>query len=89
MLGGVKDEATANAAVPGLQDIAKQIDSVKAAALFGDAKKSIASLVAAALPGITAAVEKAVGFQASLQSSIPFCSRSSRTSTICRKRDGT
>lgn len=60
-LGGVKDEATANAAVPGLQDIAKQIDSVKAAALTGDAKKSIASLVAAALPGITAAIEKAVG----------------------------
>ncbi len=60
-LGGVKDEATANAAVPGLQDIAKQIDSVKAAALSGDAKKSIASLVAAALPGITAAIEKAVG----------------------------
>jgi hypothetical protein len=60
-LGGVKDETTANAAVPGLQDIAKQIDSVKAAALTGDAKKSVASLVAAALPGITAAIEKAVG----------------------------
>ena len=62
-LGGIKDEATAKAAVPGLQDIAKQIDGVKTAAalLSGDAKKPIASLIAAALPGITASVEKAVG----------------------------
>ncbi len=62
-LGGIKDEATAKAAVPGLTDIAKQIDGVKTAAalLSGDAKKPIASLVAAALPGITSAVEKAVG----------------------------
>lgn len=61
VLGGVKDEATATAAVPGLYDIAKQIDSVKAAVPSGDAKKSIASLVAAALPGITATIEKTVG----------------------------
>ena len=62
-LGGIKDEATAKAAVPGLQDISKQIDGVKTAAalLSGDAKKPIASLIAAALPSITAAVEKAVG----------------------------
>ena len=62
-LGGIKDEATAKAAVPALTDIAKQIDGVKSAAalLSGDAKKPIASLVAAALPGITSAVEKAVG----------------------------
>lgn len=62
-LSGIKDEASANAAVPGLQDIAKQIDSVKAAAttLSPTAKQPIASLVAGALPQITAAVEKAVG----------------------------
>ena len=61
-LGGIKDEATAKAAVPGLTDIAKQIDGVKTAAalLSGEAKKPIASLIAAALPGITTAVEKAV-----------------------------
>jgi Bacterial protein of unknown function (DUF937) len=61
-LGGIKDEATAKAAVPGLTDIAKQIDGVKTAAalLSGDAKKPIAALVAAALPGITTAVQKIV-----------------------------
>jgi hypothetical protein len=63
LLGGIRDEATAKAAAPGLTDIAKQIDSVKTAAalLSADAKKPIASLIAAALPGITAAVEKAIG----------------------------
>jgi hypothetical protein len=62
-LGGIKDVDTAKAAVPGLTDIAKQIDGVKTAAalLSGDAKKPIASLIAAALPGITSAVEKATG----------------------------
>jgi hypothetical protein len=62
-LGGIKDVDTAKAAIPGLTDIAKQIDGVKTAAalLSGDAKKPIASLVAAALPGITSAVEKATG----------------------------
>jgi Bacterial protein of unknown function (DUF937) len=62
-LGGIKDEASAKSAVPTLQDVAKQIETVKsgAAMLSSDAKKPIASLVAAALPGITAAVEKAVG----------------------------
>jgi Bacterial protein of unknown function (DUF937) len=61
-LGGIKDEATAKAAVPGLTDIAKQLDGVKTAAalLSGDAKKPIATLVAAALPGITTAIQKAV-----------------------------
>ena len=62
-LGSVKDEASAKAAVPGLQDAATQIDGLKiaAAALSGDAKKPIAMLIASALPGITTAVEKAVG----------------------------
>jgi hypothetical protein len=62
-LAGIKDVDTAKAAVPGLTDIAKQIDGVKTAAalLSGDAKKPIASLIAAALPGITSAVEKATG----------------------------
>ena len=62
-LGGIKDEATAKTALPGLQDIAKQIDGVKAAAaaLPAEGKKPIASLVAAALPSITTAVEKALG----------------------------
>ena len=62
-LGGIKDEATATAAVPELRDIAKQIDGVKSAAalLSGDAKKPLATLVAGALPGIVSAVEKAVG----------------------------
>jgi hypothetical protein len=62
-LGGISDTATATAAVPGLQDIAKQIETVKtgAALLSGDAKKPIATLVAGALPDITAAVEKVVG----------------------------
>lgn len=62
-LGTIKDEATAKAAVPGLQDTSKQVEALKAAAslLQGDAKKPIASLVAAALPGVTAAVEKAIG----------------------------
>jgi Bacterial protein of unknown function (DUF937) len=62
-LGTITDEASAKAAVPGLQDAAKQIDGLKiaAAALSGDAKKPIAMLVAGALPGITSAVERAVG----------------------------
>lgn len=62
-LGGIKDEASAKAALPGLGDVAKQIDGVKTAAalLSGDARKPIASLIAAALPGITSSVEKAVG----------------------------
>lgn len=62
-LGGIKDEATAKAAIPGLTDVAKQIDGVKTAAalLSGDARKPISSLIAAALPGITSSVEKAVG----------------------------
>jgi hypothetical protein len=62
-LGGIKDVDTAKAAVPGLTDVAKQIDGVKTAAalLSGDARKPISSLIAAALPGITSAVEKATG----------------------------
>lgn len=62
-LGGIKDEATAKAAIPGLQDTAKQIDGLKAAAslLQGDARKPISSLVAAALPGILAAVDRVTG----------------------------
>ena len=62
-LGGIKDEATAKTALPGLQDIAKQIDGFKAATavLPAEGKKPIASLVAAALPSITAAVEKSLG----------------------------
>ena len=62
-LGGIKDEATAKAAVPGLTDIASQIAGVKTAAALmqGDARKSLASLIGGALPGITSAVEKAVG----------------------------
>lgn len=62
-LGTIKDEATAKAAVPALQDTGKQIDGLKlaAAALSVDARKPIAALVAGALPSIVAAVEKAVG----------------------------
>lgn len=62
-LGGIKDEATAKAALPGLTDVAKQIDGVKTAAalLSGDARKPISSLIAAALPGLTSSIEKAVG----------------------------
>ncbi|MEQ1671822.1 MAG: hypothetical protein ABL893_13250, partial [Hyphomicrobium sp.] len=46
-----------------LTDVAKQIAGVKTAAalLSGDAKKPVSSLIAAALPGITQSVEKAVG----------------------------
>ena len=62
-LGTIKDEASAKAAVPSLTDIASQIAGVKtgAALLSGDARKPLAALIAGALPGITAAVEKAVG----------------------------
>ena len=62
-LGGVTDEASAKAAVPAIEDSGKQVGALKlaTAALSGDAKKPIASLVAAALPGITQAVEKAIG----------------------------
>ena len=62
-LGTIKDEATAKAAVPGLQDAAKQIDGLKlaASALTGDARKPISSLIAGMLPTVTAAVGKAVG----------------------------
>lgn len=62
-LGGITDEATAKSALPALTDVAKQIDGVKTAVglLSGDAKKPVTSLIAAALPGITAAVEKAIG----------------------------
>jgi Bacterial protein of unknown function (DUF937) len=62
-LGGIKDEASAKTALPGLQDIAKQIAGFKAATavLPAEGKKPIASLVAAALPSITAAVEKSLG----------------------------
>ncbi|MEQ1652279.1 MAG: DUF937 domain-containing protein [Hyphomicrobium sp.] len=62
-LGGITDEASAKSALPALTDVAKQIDGVKTAVglLSGDAKKPVTSLIAAALPGITAAVEKAIG----------------------------
>lgn len=62
-LDGIKDEASAKAAIPGLQDLAKQIDGFKTAAglLTGDAKKPVASAVGSALPAILAAVEKALG----------------------------
>ena len=62
-LGTIKDEATAKAAVPGLQDTAKQIEGLKFAAslLQGDARKPVSSLVAAALPGILSAVDRVTG----------------------------
>jgi hypothetical protein len=62
-LGGITDEASAKAALPGLQDIAKQIDGLKSAAglLSGDAKAPVAGAVTGALPAILAAVEKALG----------------------------
>lgn len=62
-LSGITDEASAKAAVPQLQDIANQIESVKTAAapFSAETKRPIASLVANALPGITAAIEKATG----------------------------
>jgi hypothetical protein len=62
-LGTVTDEATAKAAIPALQDAGKQIDGLKlaAAALSGEARKPISTLVGGMLPGLTAAVEKAVG----------------------------
>ncbi|MEQ1717742.1 MAG: DUF937 domain-containing protein [Hyphomicrobium sp.] len=62
-LGGIKDEATAKAALPALHDIAKQVDGFKTAAalLTGDAKAPVAGAITSALPAILAAVEKAVG----------------------------
>ena len=62
-LATIKDEASAKAAVPALQDTSKQIDGLKAAAMLlqGEARKPVSSLIAAALPGITGVVEKAVG----------------------------
>ncbi len=62
-LGGITDEATAKAALPSLQDIARQIDGVKTAAavLPSEAKTPIAQLVAGTLPSIVAAVERATG----------------------------
>lgn len=62
-LGGITDEASAKSALPALTDVATQIDGIKTAVglLSGDAKKPVTSLIAAALPGITAAVEKAIG----------------------------
>lgn len=62
-LGSIKDEATAKAAVPGLQDAGKQIDALKMAAslLKGDARAPIAAAVGAAMPNISAAIEKAIG----------------------------
>ncbi len=62
-LGTVTDEATAKAALPAIEDAGKQIDGLKlaAAALSGEARKPISTLVGGMLPGLTAAVEKAVG----------------------------
>jgi hypothetical protein len=62
-LNGITDEATAKTALPGLSDIATRIADVKTAAglLTGDARQPIAAMITSALPGITAAVEKAVG----------------------------
>ncbi len=62
-LAGITDEASANAAMPTLQQAASQIDSVKAAAtsLSAEARAPLTKLIADALPGITAAVEKATG----------------------------
>lgn len=62
-LGSIKDEQTAKAAVPGLQDAGKQIDALKVAAalLKGDARAPIAAAVSAAMPSVSAAIEKAIG----------------------------
>lgn len=62
-LGSIKDEASAKAALPALGDAGQQITALKAAsaALQGDARKPLATVIAAALPGIGAAVEKATG----------------------------
>lgn len=62
-LGTIKDEATATAAVPALKDVASQVDGLKAAAalLSGDARAPITAAISSALPGITAAIEKATG----------------------------
>lgn len=62
-LGSIKDEATATAAVPALKDVAGQVDGLKAAAalLSGDARAPIAAAISSALPGVTAAIEKATG----------------------------
>ncbi len=62
-LGGVTDEASAQAALPTLEQAASQIDSVKTAAahLSSEAKAPLAKVIADALPGLTAAIEKATG----------------------------
>ena len=62
-LDTIKDEATAHAAVPALQDAGKQVDALKSAAalLSGDARAPIASAITSALPGITSAIERVTG----------------------------
>jgi hypothetical protein len=62
-LNGIKDESTATASIPALQEIAKQVDGLRTSAdlLSGEAREPLATLLAGALPSILAAIEKAVG----------------------------
>ena len=61
-LGGIKDEASAKTALPRLQDMAKQLDTINTARgqLPAEGKKSLASYVATLLPLIRPMIDNAL-----------------------------
>ena len=61
-LAGIKDEASAKASLPKLQDIAAQIDKLKgtAMALPADARHPLAVMIAGVMPGVASMIDKAL-----------------------------
>ncbi len=62
-LGGIKDAATATAAVPKLQEAEKAIDGLSAVAskMSAEQKTVVGGLISAGLPALRAAADKALG----------------------------
>ena len=61
-LAGVKDEATAKASLPKLQDIAAQIEKLKgtAMALPADARHPLVVMISGVMPGLASMIDKAL-----------------------------
>lgn len=61
-LAGVKDEATAQAALPKLKEIATQFEKVKAASqgLPADVRHPLVAMISGAMPGLASAIDKAM-----------------------------
>lgn len=59
-IGGVKNEATAKAALPGLTDVASQLATLKGGAmgLSADARHPLVAMIGAAMPGVASSIDK-------------------------------